>query len=52
MKVLYYDKTQHSKFRAKPPFSSYKTTLKENLNGENCDVGYLLLVEPFYCFGV
>ena len=34
-KAIYYDKTQHTNFRGtEPPFSSYKTTLKEQLNGE------------------
>ena len=29
-----HDKTQHANFWRKPPFSGYKTTLKQQLHGE------------------
>jgi len=32
--AIYYDKTQNANFGVIPPLSSYKTTLKQQLNGE------------------
>ena len=33
-KAVYQDKIKHVNFRGNPPLSSYKTTLKQQLNGE------------------
>ena len=36
-KAIYYDNTQHAIVRGSPPFSNYKTTLKQQLSGEKWD---------------
>ena len=59
--AIYYDKTQHGKFRGRPLFeatkqhlNTHKTTLKQQLNVEKWDVGHISALGSavwFCCFG-
>ena len=50
--AVYFDRTQPANCRGKPPFSSYKPTLKQQLKSENEMQDTCLLLAELFCYVV